>query len=145
STEHAMSSRTFHPFLKLPYELRLLIWEASCFNGNEKTRHGLNYVDVSDTDDIKCRPADDTTTSACLMDTGLWEACDESRLTGLTVGRFTGLPEPRTMVEGSCTYSDSSPHIRPRPLLLQNFRLVYQTIEERGEERDRDSGVRFPS
>ncbi|KAJ4004841.1 hypothetical protein NW766_011575 [Fusarium irregulare] len=74
-----MSSRTFHPFPKLPYELRLLIWEASCFNGNEKTRHGLNYVDVSDTDDIKCRPADDTTTSDCLMDTGLWEACDESK------------------------------------------------------------------
>ncbi|CAG7565205.1 unnamed protein product [Fusarium equiseti] len=64
-----MSSPTVHPFPKLPYELRLLIWEASCFNGNKNTRHGLNYIDVSGS--LKCRPAEKSKTSVCLMDTGL--------------------------------------------------------------------------
>ncbi|KAH7179956.1 uncharacterized protein B0J16DRAFT_387785 [Fusarium flagelliforme] len=86
-----MSSPTFHPFPKLPYELRLLIWEASCFNGNKKTRHGLNYIDVSHAYDIKCRSANDTATSACLMDTGLWEACDESKAVMIKQFRKRGL------------------------------------------------------
>lgn len=72
-----MSSPTFYLFPKLPYELRLLIWEATCFNGNKKTRHGLNYIDVSDSFD--CRLAVESNTSACIMDTGLWGACTESR------------------------------------------------------------------
>ena len=78
-----MSPRTFHPFPKLPYEVRLLIWEASCFDRNKTTRHGLHYVDIVAkyrfARTVQCRPAAKSETSACLMDTGLWLACRESR------------------------------------------------------------------
>ncbi|RBR18905.1 uncharacterized protein FIESC28_05827 [Fusarium coffeatum] len=77
-----MSAQTFHRFPDLPYELRHHVSEASCFDRHEE-RHGLHYVDCPGSRKcrtrIECRAASETETSACLMDAGLWAACQESR------------------------------------------------------------------
>ncbi|KAH7215760.1 hypothetical protein DER44DRAFT_856458 [Fusarium oxysporum] len=47
-----MSSRTFHPFPKLPIELRLKIWKTSCFPFADH-EHGLHYIDLASLSDSK--------------------------------------------------------------------------------------------
>ncbi|KAF5000434.1 hypothetical protein FGRMN_1765 [Fusarium graminum] len=83
-----MIPSVFHPFARLPVELRLQIWEAACVRFPASHR-GLQYIDVRDGEavPIACdwpkAPGQFTTTnsnrSAYLIDGGLWRACKESR------------------------------------------------------------------
>jgi hypothetical protein len=100
-----MSSLSFHPFPKLPPELRLKIWKSACFPFTP-SEHGLHYVDlVSLTDnelpedervygtpmeviallpDLQTSPKPQefvgrANRSAYMWDAGLWNACRESR------------------------------------------------------------------
>ncbi|KAJ4251512.1 hypothetical protein NW762_011499 [Fusarium torreyae] len=85
-----MAPSTFHPFSRLPAELRLQIWEAACFPSSRHHR-GLHYIDVS----YFQRPEEpkenwviplegqnsgcQSDSSAYLWDGGLWNTCKESR------------------------------------------------------------------
>ncbi|KAF5663643.1 tetracycline resistance protein [Fusarium heterosporum] len=83
-----MAPSVFHPFARLPVELRLQIWEAACVKSPASYR-GLQYIDVWNEEavPIPCdwpkSPGHFITTnfnrSAYLIDGGLWRACKESR------------------------------------------------------------------
>ncbi|KAM0227213.1 hypothetical protein ACHAP5_012222 [Fusarium lateritium] len=83
-----MALSVFHPFARLPLELRLQIWEAACV-GSSASHRGLQYIDVRNNKvvSIPCNwpkaPGQIFTTeinrSAYLIDGGLWKACKESR------------------------------------------------------------------
>ncbi|KAH6954540.1 hypothetical protein DER45DRAFT_596400 [Fusarium avenaceum] len=88
-----MASSTFHPFSRLPTEVRLKIWEAACFPFQQHHK-GLHYVELFDVDDyhtkmrqIKHKNQDQDSDhsshsanpSAYIWDVGLWTACKESR------------------------------------------------------------------
>ncbi|KAI6758436.1 hypothetical protein HG530_010676 [Fusarium avenaceum] len=88
-----MASSTFHPFSRLPTEVRLKIWEAACFPFQQHHK-GLHYVELFDVDDyhtkmrqIKHKNQDldsdhsshSANPSAYIWDVGLWTACKESR------------------------------------------------------------------
>ncbi|KAF4966972.1 hypothetical protein FSARC_5411 [Fusarium sarcochroum] len=90
-----MASATFHPFAKLPLELRLQIWEAACLPSSKHHR-GLHYMDI-EAEELENRgamivlrcdwssppekrdPISLSNRSAYLWDGGLWRACKESR------------------------------------------------------------------
>ncbi|KAM0342600.1 hypothetical protein ACHAPU_009456 [Fusarium lateritium] len=87
-----MASATFHPFSRLPTELRLQIWEAACFPFQERPR-SVHFVELSDLGDYttKTHPVkpkvsesgqirhEDINPSAYMWDFGLQTACKESR------------------------------------------------------------------
>jgi hypothetical protein len=79
-----MASPSFHPFPKLPAELRLQIWNDACVV-RHLNHHGLHYIDVGRLVDgmslfaFHPQYGHTSVTSACLMDNGLWTACKESR------------------------------------------------------------------
>ncbi|KPA35923.1 hypothetical protein FLAG1_11342 [Fusarium langsethiae] len=83
-----MASSVFHPFARLPVELRLQIWDAACV-GSPASQRGLQYIDVRNDEavPIPCdwpkAPGQISTTrinrSAYMIDGGLWRACKESR------------------------------------------------------------------
>ncbi|KAL4728970.1 hypothetical protein ACLX1H_003376 [Fusarium chlamydosporum] len=83
-----MAVSVFHPFPRLPVELRLRIWEAACAGSTDSHRN-LQYIDVRNGEGvpIPCNwpkaPGQMSTTkinrSAYLIDGGLWRACKESR------------------------------------------------------------------
>ncbi|KAJ4007390.1 hypothetical protein NW752_007630 [Fusarium irregulare] len=83
-----MASSTFHPFARLPVELRLHIWETACFASTPSERC-LQYVNVKNRRVIPLpcdwRQSQEETSeeenneSAYLIDGGLWRACKESR------------------------------------------------------------------
>ncbi|KAF9771629.1 hypothetical protein IL306_010725 [Fusarium sp. DS 682] len=84
-----MPPSTFHPFSRLPVELRLQIWNAACLPSKPYHR-GLQYVNVRDDQvmPLSCNwslaldhqePQAKTNKSAYLIDGGLWRACKESR------------------------------------------------------------------
>ncbi|KAJ4126972.1 hypothetical protein NW768_008593 [Fusarium equiseti] len=78
----------FHPFDRLPVEVRLQIWESACFATTTSERC-LQYVTVKDRRVIPlpCHwrqsqvetSLDEKNKSAYLIDGGLWRACKESR------------------------------------------------------------------
>ena len=72
-----------HPFPNLPYQLRLLIWEAACLEHCQR-RRGFHYVtDVSNGVvsplDYNWDESKPKNRSMYLWDAGLWTACRESR------------------------------------------------------------------
>ncbi|RFN47279.1 tetracycline resistance protein [Fusarium flagelliforme] len=76
SDDTDMDSPIFHPFPRLPTELRLQIWEAVCVESTPTSR-GLQYIDVRNG---WAKPIPHTENrSAYLIDGGLWKACRESR------------------------------------------------------------------
>ncbi|KAK6700065.1 hypothetical protein SNK05_012856 [Fusarium graminearum] len=78
-----MAFNTFHPFPRLPTELRMQIWEAAC-RGLRQSFQAVHYVTLDEYtemsplkhnwDDSKPRNK-----SIYLWDAGLWTACQESR------------------------------------------------------------------
>ncbi|KAJ4129187.1 hypothetical protein NW768_007722 [Fusarium equiseti] len=122
-----MSSPTFHLFPKLAYDLRLLIWEASCFNGNKTTRHGLNYVNLTHdglfSGYLHYRPAEESETSSCLMGTGLWGACVESRAVMIKQFRKRGLSlDDIPALQNRGRWLSGSEHIRS-PVMVSRHDL----------------------
>ncbi|KAG8667359.1 hypothetical protein FPOAC2_12523 [Fusarium poae] len=83
-----MSSSVFHPFARLPVELRLQIWEAACVISTPSHRY-LQYVAARDGEvvPLPCNwnqpgeriPLEKKNRSAYLIDGGLWKACKDSR------------------------------------------------------------------
>ncbi|KAH7245427.1 hypothetical protein BKA59DRAFT_544702 [Fusarium tricinctum] len=88
-----MASSTFHPFSRLPTELRLKIWEAACFPFQQHHK-GLHYVELLTVGDYSTRmrqmkrknqhldsdhSSNSANPSAYIWDVGLWKACKESR------------------------------------------------------------------
>lgn len=83
-----MASSTFHPFARLPVELRLHIWETACFASTPSERC-VQYVTAKNRRVISmpCHwhrthegtPLEEDNKSAYLIDGGLWRACKESR------------------------------------------------------------------
>ncbi|KAG8665377.1 hypothetical protein FPOAC2_10452 [Fusarium poae] len=84
----------FHPFVRLPAELRLQIWQAACFRPSPSDRR-IQYVTAQDEETVVPLPCNwhqsrqgisrqgissgDKNRSAYLIDGGLWKACKESR------------------------------------------------------------------
>ncbi|KAF5630294.1 tetracycline resistance protein s [Fusarium sp. NRRL 52700] len=82
-----MAASSFHPFPRLPTELRLQIWIGACVF-DQPDDYGIHYIDVepsftqgipSPSCTLIARLADGDKNSACLRDGGLWTACKESR------------------------------------------------------------------
>ncbi|KAL6923404.1 hypothetical protein FSST1_000678 [Fusarium sambucinum] len=83
-----MSLSVFHPFARLPVELRLQIWGVACLVSTPSDRR-LQYVDVQDGEVVSspCNwhqyreqiPPQSKNRSSYLIDGGLWKACKESR------------------------------------------------------------------
>ncbi|EEU37046.1 uncharacterized protein NECHADRAFT_86744 [Fusarium vanettenii 77-13-4] len=85
-----MVSSIFHPFPRLPAELRLQIWENACLPSQEQ-RRGLHYFNLDHdkklvslgwnqgTSSELQGPAGQARRSAYLWHGGLWTACKESR------------------------------------------------------------------
>ncbi|KAI8712660.1 2EXR domain-containing protein [Fusarium sp. LHS14.1] len=80
----------FHPFPRLPTELRLKIWET-CLRPSQRHRPGLHYCTIGNDKRLvplswgkfsrleKHGGASPDYRSACLWHAGLWAACKESR------------------------------------------------------------------
>lgn len=85
-----MGSSVFHPFPRLPTELRLEIWQYACLP-SQKKRPGLHYFNLDHdnkfvsfgwhqiTSSELQGPASQARRSAYLWHGGLWTACKESR------------------------------------------------------------------
>lgn len=88
-----MASSTFHPFSRLPTELRLKIWEAACFPFQQHYK-ALHYIELFDVDDYLTKvrqmkhktqdidsdhSSNKANSSAYNWNAGLWKACKESR------------------------------------------------------------------
>ncbi|KAL7943713.1 hypothetical protein V8C42DRAFT_346633 [Trichoderma barbatum] len=91
------SPQTFHPFPQLPFELREMIWKAAIrpqgrgvqfFTFTEPSTHTPECLAVLASDTLTAKKPrltislDNNTSnvSTCLMDSGLWTACYESRM-----------------------------------------------------------------
>ncbi|KAH7147911.1 hypothetical protein DER46DRAFT_515676 [Fusarium sp. MPI-SDFR-AT-0072] len=94
-----MVASSFHPFPRLPAELRLQIWIAACVSYRPGD-YGIHYIDVepSSTEGILLpyhRSMADVVVSvnnsACLRNGGLWTACKESRDVMIQHSRVDGL------------------------------------------------------
>ncbi|EKJ75974.1 hypothetical protein NXS19_002968 [Fusarium pseudograminearum] len=80
-----MVSSTFHPFPRLPLELRQQIWEEACLPLGPFQR-GVQYLDIT-VDGLVAPPCNlletsehgSSNISAYMIDGGLWMACKESR------------------------------------------------------------------
>lgn len=82
---------SFHKFPQLPTELRFQIWEAACCHVvTTDTYSGLQYIDVQDYHAVVLTPSSWSQSlgglsggrnnrSAYLYDSGLWNACKESK------------------------------------------------------------------
>lgn len=78
-----MSRATFHPFPNLPVEIRLQIWEDTCFDWGSG-RFGLHYIKLNENRQLaplncEWQTAGPRNRSAYLWYAGLWTACKESR------------------------------------------------------------------
>ncbi|OBS28431.1 hypothetical protein FPOA_02369 [Fusarium poae] len=83
-----MPFSTFHPFSRLPFELRQQIWEEACLPSGPLER-GIQYLFLTAdglvasprnwSQTSKQDPSDLRNKSAYLIDGGLWNACKESR------------------------------------------------------------------
>ncbi|KAF5529389.1 tetracycline resistance protein [Fusarium napiforme] len=82
-----MAASSFHPFPRLPTELRLQIWTAACLF-HHPSDYKIHYIDVEPTStEGTLSPSHEFTAclaggdndSACLRNGGLWKACKESR------------------------------------------------------------------
>ncbi|RSL48357.1 hypothetical protein CEP54_012959 [Fusarium duplospermum] len=85
-----MTSSIFHPFPRLPTELRLQIWEKACLP-SRRQHFGLHYFTIGNDKKLvpvgwnkarrpkKHRPENQGNRSAYLWHAGLWAACRESR------------------------------------------------------------------
>ncbi|KAF5233589.1 hypothetical protein FANTH_12505 [Fusarium anthophilum] len=84
-----MAASSFHPFPRLPTELRLQIWIQACVS-YQPGDYGIHYIDIepsftqsipssSPSCTLTARLADGDKNSACLRNGGLWTACKESR------------------------------------------------------------------
>ncbi|KAI8712662.1 2EXR domain-containing protein [Fusarium sp. LHS14.1] len=85
-----MVSSVFHPFPRLPTELRLQIWENACLPSQDQ-RRGLHYFNLDHDKKLVSLgwnhgnspelqgPAGQAKRSAYLWHGGLWTACKESR------------------------------------------------------------------
>ncbi|KAF4340696.1 hypothetical protein FBEOM_5412 [Fusarium beomiforme] len=78
-----MSAATFHPFPRLPLEIRQGIWEKACFHWTGG-RYGIHYIKLDQNRQLA--PLDcawhangPRNRSAYLWHAGLWTACKESR------------------------------------------------------------------
>ncbi|KAH7183163.1 uncharacterized protein B0J16DRAFT_401371 [Fusarium flagelliforme] len=110
-----MICTTFHPFPNLPFEVRLLIWEAACLEHCPR-RRGIHYVaDVSNGvmsplsynwDESKPKNR-----SMYLWDAGLWTTCRESR--EVVFKQWRKLPTPTNDHEkGLCCSEEENNLIR---------------------------------
>ncbi|KAM0384932.1 hypothetical protein ACHAO7_011848 [Fusarium culmorum] len=78
-----MATSVFHPFVRLPTELRLRIWETACFRPSyNPSDRRIQYVTVRNREVVSL-PRNSRHSrggrSAYLIDGGLWKACKESR------------------------------------------------------------------
>ncbi|KAF5718255.1 hypothetical protein FMUND_5351 [Fusarium mundagurra] len=82
-----MAASSFHPFPRLPTELRLQVWIAACLSYHPYD-YGIHYIDVEPTSTESTHSpsygftaclADGDNDSPCLRNRGLWTACEESR------------------------------------------------------------------
>jgi hypothetical protein len=78
-----MSDATFHPFPRLPFEIRQQIWEDACFDWRGDCL-GLRYIKLNEKRQLAPLNFDWKTTSprnrsAYLWHAGLWMTCKESR------------------------------------------------------------------
>ncbi|KAF5576921.1 tetracycline resistance protein [Fusarium pseudoanthophilum] len=93
-----MAASSFHPFPRLPTELRLQIWTAACLC-HRPSDYRIHYTDVEPTSTEGTLPpsyaftaclADGDNDSACLTNGGLWKACKESRDVMIQHSRIDG-------------------------------------------------------
>ncbi|SCO76100.1 uncharacterized protein FRV6_00312 [Fusarium oxysporum] len=101
-----MAVSSFHPFPRLPLELRLLIWSAACnsYVSYQPNDHALHYVDLEPSSDGTTLLAYHKSTadvvqgdnnSACLSN-ALWGACKESRDVVARHSRVDGQDQPHS-------------------------------------------------
>ncbi|KAJ4007462.1 hypothetical protein NW752_007555 [Fusarium irregulare] len=102
-----MSLSVFHPFTRLPTEMRWKVWKAACLEST-RTSHGLQYIDVK-YGWAKPIPYNQNR-SAYLFGHGLWKACRESRQVLCQQWEFYGWLEiqKRAIDEDKC-FKDYGP------------------------------------
>ncbi|KAF4446815.1 hypothetical protein F53441_9596 [Fusarium austroafricanum] len=99
-----MSDATFHPFPRLPLEIRQQIWEDACFKWRGG-HHGLHYIKLNEKRQLAPLDCDWQTTgprnrSAYLWHAGLWTACKESRDIAAKHWRKQGCPDVQEKTKG---------------------------------------------
>ncbi|KAG5821434.1 hypothetical protein H9Q74_000271 [Fusarium xylarioides] len=104
-----MAASSFHPFPRLPTELRLQIWIVACVS-HQPDGHGIHYIDAEPTSTegtlspsstfVACLAERDRD-SACLRTGGLWTACKESRDVMIQYSRVDGHDCARISIRGT--------------------------------------------
>ncbi|RGP65904.1 hypothetical protein FLONG3_9036 [Fusarium longipes] len=106
-----MALTTFHPFPRLPFELRTQIWEAACLELCRSFR-GIHYVTVGSLDVAPLSHNWDGSkpknNSIYLWDAGLWTACQESKRVIAKHWEKQPRPEHDVDIYNCCSYEEAN-------------------------------------
>ncbi|GKU04139.1 hypothetical protein FLAG1_04253 [Fusarium langsethiae] len=96
-----MDHTTFHPFQRLPFELRLQIWEEACLK-QRRSFQALHYVTIDSATEVvslshNWDDSKPSNKSIYLWDAGLWTACQESR--NVVAKHWAKQPRPYNYVD----------------------------------------------